>query len=265
MPGYLRLHQLCLVAYELGPVEAQLRELFQMEPCHHSDLFGGKFGIHNVVFEIGGSFLEVVGLNPGVDPATAPAGRYLTRRGGDGGYMVILECDDVDRRRALMDELGVRIVFSPRHDGFNEIQLHPADTGGSLISLNETEGRQGLVGTYLPAGPDWWRKAQRSLSALEIPGAELQSSDPEALARRWSKLLEMPMTQQGPEHFEIALDLGSLRFVMDTDGRGEGLGGFDLIVAERQPILDRAARMGIPVSGDVVLVCGTRIRLIEPR
>ncbi|MGE0331809.1 MAG: VOC family protein [Ramlibacter sp.] len=264
MSGSLRLHQICLVTHHLPPVEAQLCELFEIEPCHHSNLFDGKFGIHNVVFEIGGSFLEVVGLNPGVDPKTAPAGRYLLRRGGDGGYMVILECNDVEKRRAHLEHHGVRIVFSPKHDGFNEIQLHPADTGGSLISLNETEGRHGLVGPYLPAGPHWWRKARRSASALEIVGAELQSPDPRALAQRWSGMLEKPLTQRGPDSFDMPLDLGILQFGPATDGRGEGLGGFDLVVAERQPILQRAARLGVMTWADGVIVCGTRIRLVEP-
>lgn len=264
MSGTLRLHQICLVAHELAPIEAQLNELFEIEPCHHSDLFGGKFGIHNVVYEIGGAFLEVVGLNPGVDPKTVPAGRYLQRRGGDGGYMVILECNDVERRRVYLEQQGVRIVFSPKHDGFNEIQLHPADTGGSLISLNETEGRHGLVGPYLPAGPDWWRKSRRSSSALEIAAADLQSPDPQALAQRWSRMLERPLAEQDAHVFEMHLDLGLLRFAPETDGRGEGLGGFDLVVTDRQSILTRAARLGLSTTPDGVQVCGTRIRLLEP-
>lgn len=264
MPGYLRLHQICLVADQLEPVEQELSDVLQTDPCHHSDLFGGKFGIHNVVYEIGGSFLEVVGLHPGVDPKTTPAGRYLARRQGNGGYMVILECNDVERRKALMAELGVRIVLNPNHDGFNEIQLHPADTGGSLISLNETEGRDGLVGPYLPAGADWWKKARRSGCTLELVAAEIQGPDPEALARRWSTLLERPVTHRQAGVPEIVLDLGVIRFVHDRDGRGEGLGGFDLIVADRASIVVRAQARGAQVDGDVVHLCGTRIRLIEP-
>lgn len=264
LPGALRLHQLCLVAYELEPVERQLREIFEIEPCFHSDLFGGKFGIHNAVFEIGGSFLEVVALNPGVEPQSAPAGRYLQRRGGNGGYMVIFECNDVERRKAYLRERGMRIVFSPHHDGFNEIQLHPSDTGGSLVSLNETEGRHGLVGAYLPAGRDWWKRARRSPSALEIAGAELQSANPRALAERWAGILEKPVVHKSAELSEMVLDLGVLRFVPDRDGRGEGLGAMDLVVADKAPVLARARQQGVRVDGDTVEVCGIRIHLIEP-
>jgi hypothetical protein len=263
MTGTLRLHQLCLVAHDLAPWEAAFNGIFNTGPCFHSDLFGGKFGIHNVVFEVGGSFLEIVGLNPGVDPRTAPAGRYLQRRGGDGGYMVILECNDVARREAVMAQLGVRIVFHPDHDGFNEIQLHPADTGGSLISLNETAGRDGLIGPYLPAGPDWWLKTQPQSLAREIVAAELQSDDPEALAARWSRILERPVVRDAQGLPRIVLDLGALRFVQATDGRGEGLGGMDLVVTDRDAVLAAARARGLPVQGDTLTLCGTRMRLIS--
>lgn len=261
--GYLRLHQICLVARDLAPWEAAFRDIFQNQPCFHSDLFGGKFGIHNAVFEVGGAFMEIVGLNRGVDPATAPAGRYLQRRGGDGGYMVILECNDVARREEHMKELGVRVVFHPDHDGFNEIQLHPADTGGSLISLNESAGRDGLVGPYLPAGAQWWLKTSPGSLIREIVAAELQSEDPEALAARWSRILERPVSRRGSSQVpEILLDLGVLRFVAATDGRGEGLGGIDVVVTDLEQVLAKAAALGLPTADKTVMLCGTRIRLL---
>ena len=57
---------------------------------------------------MGSQFIEVVAPN---DPAEDTAGkRYLDRRGGDGGYMVITQCDDQAPRRAKFKELGVRLV-----------------------------------------------------------------------------------------------------------------------------------------------------------
>ncbi len=264
MSGYLRLRQICLVARELEPVEAALRDVFSMDPCFHDELFGGKFSIHNVIFAIGGAFLEVVGLHPGSDPKKSPAGRYLERRKGDGGYMVILECNDVERREAYMAGIGVRIVLHPNHDGFNEIQLHPGDTGGTIIAINESAGRDGLVGLYPPAGPGWWLKAQPSPLTREIVAAELQSADPGALAARWSRVLERPIRKRAGGVPEIILDLGSLRFVPATDSRGEGLGGIDMVVTERRRVLAAATARGLAVTGDVVHICGTRIRLVQP-
>ena len=263
MSGSLRLRQICLVAWKLAPVEEDLRTIFGIEPCHHSNLFDGRFGIHNVVFAVGGGFLEVAALHPGADPKASPAGRYLERRKGDGGYMVILECNDVPRRRAHMERLGVRIVLEPNHDGFHEIQLHPRDTGGALIAINQTAGRDGLVGPYPPAGREWWLKAAPSTVTFEMSAADLQGPDPEALAARWSAVLERPVAKGASGAPEMALDVGCLRFVPDRDGRGEGLGCVDMVVGDRQRVLGAAAGRGIRPEGDVITVCGTRFRLVQ--
>ena len=50
-----------------------------------------KYGLVNALMPIGNSFLEVVAPTR---EGTA-AGRCLERRDGEGGYMVILECDDI--------------------------------------------------------------------------------------------------------------------------------------------------------------------------
>lgn len=263
MAGFLRLRQICLVTRVLEPIDTALAQVFRMAPCLRKELFGGKFGLHNVIFPIGGAFLEVVGLHPNVDPKKTPAGRYLERRGGDGGYMVILECDDVVRREEFMSKLGVRIVLHPKFDDFNEIQLHPSDTGGALIAINETAGRQGLEGPYAPAGPEWWLKATPSDLTRGILAAELQSPEPELLAVKWSKVLERQLTNGIGGVPTIPLDVGSLRFVPARDGRGEGLGGIDLAVTDRERILEVAAARGLIAEDGVVNICGTRFYLVQ--
>ena len=84
-----RLRQAVLVARDLGPVSRRLRsELGLGEPF--ADPGVGTFGLHNAVYAIGDSFLEVISPN---QPDTT-AGRYLGRR-GDGGYMVIFQLADL--------------------------------------------------------------------------------------------------------------------------------------------------------------------------
>lgn len=264
MPGFLWLRQVCLVARTLQPVESDLAEVFDLSACLHDNLFGGRFGIHNVVFPVAGAFLEVTAPNPGVDPLQTPAGRYLERRRGDGGYMVILECNDVDRRAAHMESLGVRIVLHPRHDDFNEIQLHPRDTGGALIAINETRGRTSMLeGPYSPAGPQWWLEARASAVARGIPAAELQSPEPEDLALRWGRILEREVSRDTAGIPVIHLDVGSLRFVEATDGRGEGLGGVDVAVTDPAAVLAAAKRRGLPTVEQAVLIGGTRFRVVQ--
>ncbi|HEX6841958.1 MAG TPA: VOC family protein [Stellaceae bacterium] len=253
--AYLRLRQICLVARELEPRVAEFADIFGLAVCHR-DGNVGKYGLVNALLPIGASFLEVVA--PTSDGTAA--GRYLERRGGDGGYMVILDCDDIERRRRRMETIGVRIANALRYESYTGIQLHPRDTGGTMLEFNHTTGGASLDGPYHPAGPDW-RRAVRDDVTTALLAAELQSPDPSALAARWSEIVERPVTRSASGDAEIILDLGALRFVSETDGRGEGLGGIDLRVANRARITDAAAQRGCRVDDNVITVCGTRFRL----
>ncbi|HUC68904.1 MAG TPA: VOC family protein [Stellaceae bacterium] len=256
MAGYLRLRQICLVAEQLEPRLAELADILGLALCYR-DGNVARYGLVNGLLPIGRGFLEVVAPTR---PGTA-AGRYLERRGGDGGYMVILDCDDIERRRRHMDEIGVRIANPIRHDAYTGLQLHPRDTGGAMLELNHTEGGDSLDGPYVPAGPRW-QSAIRTEVTRALLAAELQSPDPEALARRWSQILQRPLGQDAAGTPEIALDLGRLRFLPASDGRGEGLGGLAIAVADRAAIHAAAARRGAIVNGDQITVCGTRFRLV---
>lgn len=61
----------------------------------------------------------------------------------------------------------------------------------------------------------------------------------------------------------MALNNVGIRFVEATDGRGPGLGGLDLKVADRSAILAAAKARNAYVSDDEVHVCGVRFRLID--
>jgi len=124
----VRLRQAVLVAAELEPVAEQLRsELGLGEPF--ADPGVGEFGLENAVFALGDQFLEV---GAPTRPGTA-AGRYLERRGGDGGYMVIMQTDDHPSLKSRLKPLGVRTALE--HDGkeYCVLQLHPRDTVGSFL------------------------------------------------------------------------------------------------------------------------------------
>src|SRR2546429_1412054 len=102
----VRLRQVALVAERLEPVERALRrELGLGEPFRDPGV--AEFGLENAVMALGDTFLEVV--SP-VRPDTT-AGRYLDRRGGDGGYMAIFQVEDLAGARSRLDDLGVRVVW----------------------------------------------------------------------------------------------------------------------------------------------------------
>lgn len=254
--AYLRLRQICLVAHTLEPAIADLAEIFGLAVCYR-DGNVGKYGLVNALLPIGASFLEVVA--PTRDGTAA--GRYLDRRGGDGGYMVILDCDDIERRRRHVDAIGVRIANPLRYETYTGLQLHPRDTGGCMLEFNHTTGGASLGGPYHPAGPDW-RTAVRTDVTAALLAAELQSADPPALAARWGEIVERPVSRSAAGEPQILLDLGAIRFVRAADGRGEGLGGLDLRAAKPRRIIDAATRRGHRVDGDTVTLCGVRFRLV---
>lgn len=257
--GYLRLRQICLVAEALEPAVADLAQILGLAVCYR-DGNVARYGLVNALLPVGHSFLEVVAPTR---PGTA-AGRYLERRRGAGGYMVIIDCDDIQRRRRHLAEIGVRIANPLHYDNYIGLQLHPRDTGGAMLELNHTTGGTRLDGPYHPAGPHW-QDFIRTETARALLAAELQSADPEALARRWGAVLERVVTRGPAGAPEIALDFGRLRFVAPTDGRGEGLGGLDIAVADPAPILAEARRRSCPVLGDRIIICGMRLLLVGER
>src|SRR5690606_13922468 len=184
---WLRLRQIALVARDLGRAERELTEVLGVRVCYR-DPGVGHFGLENILLPIGNQILEVVAP---VRPDTA-AGRYLERRGGDGGYMVITQCDDHEPRRRRVAELGIRIVNQFETEHFRNMQLHPKDTGGSFFEIDEQRGPDAHRpdGPWEPAGPDW--QAGRALERVAgITAAEIQCDDPERVARRWGEIAEL--------------------------------------------------------------------------
>jgi len=253
----LRMRQICLVAASLEPAIEELCGVLGIEVCHR-DPAVARYGLENALMPVGNQLLEVVAPTQ----AGTAAGRYLDRRGGDGGYMVILQTDDLAAARARIDGFGIRIVSEPNHGDYVGMQLHPRDTGGAILSIDWNDGDQsGLDGPWGPAGPDWQR-ARRTERVRAMTAAELQSDDPAKLAERWSEILDRPLAKDALGRPSIALDDAVLRFVPAKDGRGEGLGGLDLAVTDKAAVLDAAMGLGCPIEGDQITLCGTRFRLI---
>ena len=254
----LRMRQICLVAEDLDMIEAHLRGVFGLEVCHR-DPGVGRFGLHNFLMPVGNSFLEVV--SP-MTPGTA-GGRYLRRRGGDGGYMVIMQCGDIAARRAHVADLGIRLITDSANDQTDGIQLHPKDVPGAIAELRWNTGDDQLDGPWNPAG-DHWLPAKREHVITAMTAAELQSDDPSGMAARWSEVLEIPVGSDSDGHPTVALDDATLRFVEATDGRGEGLGGLDVATVDRGHVVTTARHHELEVSEDesVVMLCGVRFRLV---
>ena len=253
---WLRLRQIALVAEKLAPVEQAFADVLGIEVAYR-DPGVGHFGLENALLPIGNQLLEVVAP---IRENTA-GGRYLQRRGGDGGYMVITQCDDHGPRRARVEALGVRIVNQFETEHFRNMQLHPKDTGGSFFEIDEQLGDDAheADGPWAPAGLDW-RNHRRTERVTGIVAAELQCGDPQQVARRWSEIAQIELT--GSDHPVLSLDNAELRFVHCADGRPEGLGGIDLACADRPAVLAAAEARNARTGEAQVHLCGMRINLL---
>jgi len=93
----MRIRQIALVARDLDRAIEDLRAVLGLTGGFR-DPGVAEFGLRNTVLAVGTTFLEVV--SPVRDDTTA--GRFLARRGGDGGYMVILQTADLAADRARL-------------------------------------------------------------------------------------------------------------------------------------------------------------------
>jgi len=187
-----RLRQAVVASTELEPTVKRLQdELGLGEP--YNDPAVGFFGLRNAVFALGDSFLEVV--SP-VKPDTA-ASRLMQRRGGDCGYMVMFQVDDLPAARARVDSAGVREVFEIDRQDISEVHLHPRDMRGAIVSLSQPRPP-----TSWPWGGEGW---QQRAAARRIVGATISVTEPDDVGRRWRAVIG---------------DLPGVRFESEDDDRG---------------------------------------------
>ena len=250
---WLRLRQICLVAADLDRQTRLIESVLGLQVCHR-DPNVARYGLANVLFPVGSSFLEIVSPT---QPGTA-AGRFIERHGGRHGYMVILDCDDPEVRGRHAESLGVRIANRVEHDDYLGVQLHPRDTGGAMIEFNRTVGGESLDGPYAPAGPAW-RDFLSARGASRLVAVEIGGPFHAALAARWGAILERPVDTDGVRHW-IALDAGEIEFVGE-DLADSALTTIVLEVTDRGSMLAAAQAAGCVVEDDTVDLCGVKFRL----
>jgi Glyoxalase-like domain len=230
----IHLRQIALVAADLEPVVTGLERAFDLDVCFR-DPGVATFGLVNALLPVGNDFLEVVSPDR---PGTT-AGRLLERRGGDGGYMVILQCDEQPRLASRLEGLGVRAVWN--HDGrrTKAVHLHPRDVGGAILSLDWMADPK----SWEWAGPTWADHV-RTRVVNGFAGVTIGANDPSKMAARWAEVLDRDATGDS-----VALDGSTVHFVAAGE-RGEGVDGVDLLATDRAAV-GNAQRLG-----------GVRFRLV---
>ena len=175
-----RLRQVALVAADLRTAADALRGgLGLSDPFQDPGV--GEFGLDNVVFAVGNTFLEVVA--PVREGTTA--GRYLERQGGDGGYMAIFQVADMAEARRRLAALDVRVVWQADLDDISGTHLHPKDVPGAIVSLDEARPEP----SWRWAGPAWTGGAPAGQAEGGIVSLTVATPRPDELAARWAAVL----------------------------------------------------------------------------
>jgi hypothetical protein len=192
----IRLRQIALVAHSLEDAVAEVSETLDLDVVYR-DPGVAHFGLHNALFCLGDQFIEIV--SPIAEGTTA--GRLLDKRGGDGGYMALFEVDNLDERLAIAETHNVRRVWQGSVPGIRGAHLHPRDTGGTLVSIDQPD----VAGEWAWGGPTW--KSRRASSIVSgIASFTVGVPRPTITGQRWR-----------------ALDIDhSVEFTTCTE-RGEGL------------------------------------------
>lgn len=232
----MRLRQIALVARDLRPVEQAICDTLGLEVCYR-DPGITEFGLRHGLYAIGDRILEVVVPK---QPGTT-AERFLDRRGGDGGYMVLVQVDDLDAERERLASTSIRIAYEAVGDGIHGLHLHPKDVGGAIVSIDQADPPE----SWAWAGHDWAYHS-RSEIVTDLVAVEIQAEDPQDMAQRWGAALGRSVGE-GPI---IELSDAAIRFVPAVDGRGDGLAAADLFARDRTRV------------GESFELCGTRFNLV---
>ena len=254
----MRIRQLALVAADLEAADSCLRTVLGLGEGF-ADPGVGAFGLANRVYALGDTFLEVVSPKR---PNTT-AGRFLEKRGGDGGYMVIVQVDSglgLEAERERLAAASARIVFESTLEDIATIHLHPADVGGAILSLDTSLPPE----TWHWAGPTW-HAAPQTGRVHRVRGGAIQVLEPRATAARWAQVLGLPAPDHSTLEQTLAVGDSFLRFRATNNRNRSRLCEVDLAVPAREPIFEAAREIGAQsdlAAGWVDLV-GTRFRLHE--
>ncbi|MDG1120234.1 MAG: hypothetical protein P8P51_03935 [SAR86 cluster bacterium] len=240
------IRQIVMVSGLRDPIVNDLCELFNFEVAFN-DPGVAHFGLENAVIPIGTDFLEVV--SPVEENTTA--GRYLNKRGGDGGYMIIIQVDKFEDSQKLVNEYNIKTVWETDLPKAKAMHLHPKQMGGAILSLDWMEPKE----SWKWAGPNWEKNISGPIKGID--GVEIQSDDPELMLNTWLRVLG---DVERDHENKILLDNTWIKFSQATDGRGPGISAFSLKAENSNEIIERAQNLGFMVD-DKITIGGVKFYL----
>ena len=242
------LRQLVMVSSLRDPIVDSLCNLFDIK-VSFNDPGVAHFGLENAVLPVGTDFLEVV--SPVEENTTA--GRYLDRRNGDGGYMIIIQVDDFLAAKQSVKENDITVVWESDHPEARAIHLHPKQMGGAILSLDWMSPKE----SWKWAGPNWDKFVNTSL-VNRFVGVEIQAENPEDMKNTWQSVLNL--NSERVTGNQINLDNTWIRFLEDEDGRGSGVSSFCLEANDNDKLFEKASDLDL-VYEDNIMIGGVKFLL----
>ena len=107
-----------------------------------------------------------------------------------------------------------------------------------------------------------WKEYVNKDVVSALTAVELQTEEPDQLADKWSRILDVSVSSDKHGNPALALNNGNIRIVEPEDSRGEGLGALDVTVKNPEKLLSSAQDRGLKLSDSQVLICGVRFNLV---
>jgi len=209
------IRQVVLLVPDLDEALAQTRDAFGFTSGTRDPESMAELGFVHEVCSFNDTFIE---LCAPISADSVP-GRLVERKGAVG-YMLVVQVDDL---AAVIDRAAgqdIAPLFTQDFEGHPISQWHPKSLG-TLAELDQIDPH------------DSWHFAPRIFDASctdvarDIVGAELATPDPEAMARTWSDMLDVPLS----DPTTLPLQDTVLRFVASAEGKS-GLIAVDVAATE---------------------------------
>ena len=240
----MRLRQLVIATGEIDPLADTICDLFELRRTY-SDPELIVFGLKNVLIPLGDTFLELV--TPVKENTSAE--RFLKKRNGDGGYMVIVDALDLDKERKRLETVELDIVWheNRKTDGIHgqSLHLHPKQVGGAILSIDNMKP----ASSWLWAGRKWEKDINKSLVS-HFSGVNICSPNPDSLLSNWEKALGKKRSIGGNS---IELEGSNINFVVNSRSQSDYISAFQIHTVNRSVIEKRAASRGDLINNNIHL------------
>lgn len=240
----MRVRQIAVVAEQLEPARTRFFKLLGLTD-DFVDKGVAEFGLENSVMAIGDTFLEIVAPT---QPGTT-AGRLLERRKGDGGYMVILQVDELSGFHEHVEALKIRKVWEVDLPEAKAFHMHPKDMGAAIVSLDQMTPPE----SWRWAGPNW--ESRKATNVGFIESVVVQSEDPDALAARWGEVLKVPVDGD-----QLNLEGSRILFAPVLDGRGDGVAAIHFADCDLKALKTASDELGLNWHNNQVEMGGVQLQ-----